>query len=91
MGWGNEKFFKIYGLAYVTKMAAMPIYGKNPSKIFLKTNRLMTLKLGIQIWDAGPSKVYSNDDPVLTLTIFMARSNFVSSAFIWGILKHQIV
>ena len=32
----------------VTKMAAMPIYGKNPLKRFSKTNMLMTLELGIQ-------------------------------------------
>ena len=35
-------------LGHMTKMAATPIYGKNPSKIFFsRTNRPMTLKLGM--------------------------------------------
>ena len=32
MGLGNESLFA--GPGHMTKMAAMPIYGKNPSKIF---------------------------------------------------------
>ena len=32
----------------------------------------------------GPIIVCSNDDPRVTLICFMARSNFVSYAFIWG-------
>ena len=33
---------------HITKMAAMPIYGKNPLKIFSSgTRRLMTLGLGM--------------------------------------------
>ena len=36
-----------WGLGQLTKVAAMPIYGKNPSKIFSKIKRLMTLWLGM--------------------------------------------
>ena len=33
----------------MTKMAAMPIYGKNPSNIFFsETNRLISMKLGVK-------------------------------------------
>ena len=36
------------GLGHMTKMAAMPIYGKNPLKIFFsRTRRLMTSGLGM--------------------------------------------
>ena len=32
--WNNEMKTDLIQLFHVTKMAAMPIYGKNPSKIF---------------------------------------------------------
>ena len=32
-------------LGHMTKMAAMPIYGKNPSKIFSGTGGLISMKL----------------------------------------------
>ena len=41
---------KIYGhdAGHVTKMAAMPVYGKNPSKIFLSgTGEPISMKLGM--------------------------------------------
>ena len=39
----------INNLGHMTKMAAMPIYGKNPSKIiFSETNRLISRKLGVR-------------------------------------------
>ena len=39
----------INNLGHMTKMAAMPIYGKNPSKIFFsETNRLISRKLGVK-------------------------------------------
>ena len=63
----------------MTKMAAMPLYGKNPSKTFSETNRLISRKLGMKHrW-----LKYSND-PVMTLTKFMARSTWVANAFEWG-------
>ena len=45
-----NKLVKIYANCYghMTKMANMPIYGKNPLKIFFsRTKRLMTLGLGM--------------------------------------------
>ena len=40
---------------HIAKMAAMPIYGKNPSKIFFSgTSRLISTELG-HIGDSCPS------------------------------------
>ena len=51
LGWGNESLFK------VTKMAAIPIYGKNSSEIFFsETSRPMTFELVYSINDSGPTK-----------------------------------
>ena len=72
------------GLGHMTKMAAMPIYGKNLKKIFFSgTKWPMILKLGMQHWVLKYYQVCSNDDPELTLTYFMARSNLVPYAFVW--------
>ena len=69
----------------MTKMAAMPIYGKNPSKIFFcETNRLISRKLGVKHQWLKYSNVYINYDPVITLTKFMARSTWVAYAFECG-------
>ena len=43
----------------------------------------MTLKLGMRHWVHKYYQVYSNDDPGLTLTYFMARSNLLPYAFVW--------
>ena len=43
----------------------------------------MTLKLGMQHQVLEYYQVCSNDDPGLTLTYFMARSNLVPDAFVW--------
>ena len=40
------------------------------------------LRLGIQHCGLGHYKVYSNDDPVLTLTYFTAMSNCLIYAFV---------
>ena len=68
----------------MTKMAAMPIYGKNPSNIFFsESNRLISTKLGVKHpWLKHYNK-YINHDPVMTLTKFMARSTWVAHAFEW--------
>ena len=69
----------------MTKMAAMPIYGKNLSKIFFsETNRLISRKLGMKHRWLKYSNVYINHDPVMTLTKFMARSTLVAYAFKLG-------
>ena len=43
----------------------------------------MTLKLGMQHRVLKYNQDYSIDDPGLTLTHFMARSNLVPYAFVW--------
>ena len=59
----------------MTKMAAMPIYGKNPLDIFFfGTGTLISKKLGMEHWLLKYYNVYINHDPVMTLTFFMARS-----------------
>ena len=72
---GGTKVY-INGPGHMTKMAATPIYGKNPSKIFFSTTgRPIFTKLGMQHRGLLPIIVYINDDPGVTLTYFMARSN----------------
>ena len=68
----------------VGHMTAMPIYGKNPSKIFSETNRLISRKLGVKHRWLKYSNVYINHDPVMTLNKFMARSTWVAYAFELG-------
>ena len=68
----------------MTKMATMPIYGKNPSNIFFsETNRLISMKLGVKHPWLMYYNEYINHDPVMTLTKFMARSTWVAHAFEW--------
>ena len=75
----------INNLGHMTKIAAMPIHGKNPSKIFFsETNRLISRKLGVKHRWLKYSNVYINHDPLMTLTKFMARSTWVAYAFELG-------
>ena len=68
----------------MTKMAVMPIYGKNPLEIFFsRTGRLISTKLGMKHRGLQPIIVYSNDNPRVTLTYFTPRSNLVIQAFLW--------
>ena len=71
---GGTKVY-INGPGHMIKMAATPIYGKNPSKIFSRTGRSIFTKLGMYHRGLLPIIVYINDDPGVTLTYFMARSN----------------
>ena len=76
------------GPGHMTKMATMPIYGKNckkssPEPNLLRNQRPMTLKLGMQHRVLKYYQVCSNDDTRLTLTYFMVRSNLVPYAFVW--------
>ena len=53
----------------MTKMAAMPIYGKNPSKIFFsRISGSISKKLGMKHRWLKYYNVYINPDPVMTLT-----------------------
>ena len=46
--WEGETKVNINGPGHMTKMAARPIYGKNPSKIFFsRTGGLIFTKLGM--------------------------------------------
>ena len=66
-------------LGHMTKIAATPIYGTNPSKIFFsRTSRRISTKLGMYYLGLQPIIVCTNDDPGLTLTYFTARSNLVT-------------
>ena len=65
----------------MTKMAAMPIYGK-PVKIFYRTNSPMIMNLSMQHYVLKLYKVYINDDPELTLAHFQTMSNLGPKHFI---------
>ena len=70
----------------MTKMAAMPIYGKNLGK-----SSSLEPKLGMQHRVLEYYLICSNDDTELTLTYFTARSNSIPYAFVWEkmiILSH---
>ena len=80
--WVGEKKICSHGPGHMTKMATMLIYGKTPLKIFFsETSRPIIFELGIKHWGSGPYKVCSNDDLVLTLAYFMARTTLLSNAF----------
>ena len=77
--WVGGKIFCSRHLGHITKMAATPTYGKNPSKIFFsRTGGPIFTKLGIYHQGLLPFIVCSNDDPGMTLTYFTARSNLVT-------------
>ena len=64
---------------HMTKMATMPIYGINPSKIFFSgTSGPILKKLGMKHRWPKYYNVYINHDPVMTLTYFKARSTWVA-------------
>ena len=72
---------KIYqhDAGHMTKMAATPIYGKTPSKVFFSgTGGPISTKLGMLHRRLQPIIVCSNDDPGVTLTYFTARSILVT-------------
>ena len=63
------------GPGHLTNMAAMPIYGKNPLLWNQTTDDPESFYAA-----SGTTKF---DDPGLTLTFFMARSNLIPCAFVW--------
>ena len=77
MGRGNETVCS-NSPGHMTKVAAIPIYGKKLKKkiFFSGTKRPMTLKLGIQHRVLEYYLVCSNDDPGLTLTYFYGKVKF---------------
>ena len=69
---------------HMTKMAAMLIYGINPSKIFFSgTDGPISKKLGMKHRCLKYYNVCINHDPVMTLTYFKARSTLVAYVFEW--------
>ena len=74
----------INNLGHMTKMAAMHIYGKNPSKIFSETKRQISMKHGVKHPWLKYYIVYINHDPLMNLTQFMASSTWVAHVFEWG-------
>ena len=72
----------------MTKMATMPVYGENLSKIFFsRTGEPISTKFGMKHPGLQLVIVCSNDDPGVTLTYFMARSNLVTKVFLWEKVK----
>ena len=67
----------VNGPGYMTKMAAMSIYGGNLKKSS-RTGSPMILKLGMQHWGFKLYKVCINGDPGLTMTYFTVRSYWVT-------------
>ena len=68
---------------HITKKAAMPIH-KNPLKtIFPGTNWQILMKLCMKHQRFKPFIICANYELGLTLTYFMARSNFATKAFTW--------
>ena len=61
-------------------MAPLPIYNKKSfENLFLRIERLMTLKLGMLHWELRPYHVCPNGDPWLTLAFFFkSRSDWVT-------------
>ena len=81
------RYKEMKDVGHMTKMAAMPIYGKNPSKIFSGTGRPISTKLGMKHRGLKLIKDCSNDDPRVTLTYFTASSNLETEAFLWEKVK----
>ena len=84
----SYKLMKIHQhfAGHITKTAAMPIYGRNTLKTFCPGTTgqiLMTLCMKHQRPKPFIIKFCANYDPGLTLTYFMARSNFAACAFRW--------
>ena len=65
---------KVYmnGPGHMTKMATMPIYGKNLKNLLLQNQKPYDLESWHVASRTQALKVYINDDPGLTLTYFTA-------------------
>ena len=73
----GERKFTLFDPGHTTEIAAMPIYGKNLKKNLLLQNHWAD---GLETWYVAFGeffKVSINNEPGLTLTYFMARSNLV--------------
>ena len=61
-----------HNAGHMTKIAAMPIYGKNTFKIFTGTTGPILAKLCLKHQIHKPFIICENYDPGLTLTYFTA-------------------
>ena len=80
--WDGGKFAQTVLVTW-PRWPPCPYMVKNIKNLLLRTKRLMTLKLGMHHRVLEYYKVCSNDDPGLTMTYFMARSNMVPYAVVW--------
>ena len=78
----RENKVYINGPGYMTKMAAMSIYGKNLQKYSPTELSPMIMKLGMEHYVHKLYKVYLNDDPELTMTYFTIMSNLAKLVFV---------
>ena len=69
---------------HMTKMSALPIYGKSTLKIFFPgiTGPIL-MKLCMKHQRPKPFFICANYEPGLTLTYFKAWSNFANWGFTW--------
>ena len=85
--WEEGKKVYINGPVHMTKMAATPIYGKKPSKVFsYRTKGPMIMKFGIEHYVLKLYKVYINDDPELSLTYFTIMSNLAKLILVFVLI-----
>ena len=70
-----------HNAGHMTKMAAMPMV--KTLTIFPGTTWPILMKLCMKHQRPKPFIICANYDPVMTLTYFMARSNFETYAFTW--------
>ena len=81
IGKGEKNY--IIGPGHITKMATMPLYGKNLQNSFpTELIVIMILKLGMEHYVLKFYKVYINDDSELTLTYFTTKSNLSKIVFV---------
>ena len=63
---------------HMTKIATMPIYGKNTAKFFSGTTGPISTKLGMKHRGLEYYNMFINCDLWMTLTYFMARSTWLA-------------
>ena len=74
--WEGVTKFCINGPGHMTKMAAMPIYGKNLLDLLLRTSGPISTKLGMYHLGLQPIIIFTNDDPWVDLDLFYAKVKF---------------
>ena len=67
----------------MTKMAVMPVYVKTLKDLLLRNQKSYDLETWHLALGSQALQSLYNDDPGLTLTYFMARSNWVACTFEW--------